>query len=110
MFANVETTILGVMLVALVVVMGIWTLASIAVGNAAERKDRSFISFFFIALFMTPPVGELIVAAVPPGPDWVISNGRRQLCPDCAEAIRLEAVVCPFWRSDEVAPVDVRTR
>jgi hypothetical protein len=107
--ANVQATIAVVVLLLIVVVVGIWIWVAVLVGLAAERKDRSFVSFFLIAL-CNPLLTAIIVAILPPGPDWLISKGRRQGCPDCAEAIRLEAVKCPYCGSNEVEPVVVAVR
>ena|ERR1019366_6514395 len=81
----------------------IWILVSYFVARAADRKNRSFTSFFFIAFFVSPIVGAVIVAALPPSPEMLIEKGRRKACPTCAEAIMPAAVQCPHC-----APATVR--
>ena len=49
-------------LVVSVLVLALWILVAALVGKAAERKLRSFWSFFLIALFISPLLGAVIVA------------------------------------------------
>jgi hypothetical protein len=68
--------ILGGSIVALVV----WILICYFVGRAGDRKHRSFTSFFLIAFFVSPIVGAVIVAALPPSPEMLIAKGLRKAC------------------------------
>jgi hypothetical protein len=83
------------------VLIAIWIVAAVLVGHAAERKNRSFWSFFFIALARRG-LASIIVAALPPESEWMISKGRRKRCPHCADAVPPGAVVCPSCRFDLV--------
>jgi hypothetical protein len=74
----------------------IWILVSYFVGRAADRKHRSFMSFFLISFFVSPIVGAVIVAALPPTQEMLIAKGRMRACGRCAQAIQLRAAVCPF--------------
>jgi hypothetical protein len=72
-----------------------WILISYFVGRAADRKNRSFASFFLISFFVSPMVGAIIVAALPPTEEMLITKGRMRACEQCAEAIQPKAIVCP---------------
>jgi hypothetical protein len=74
----------------------IWILISYFVGRAADHKNRSFTSFFLIAFFISPIISAVIVAALPPSTQMLIAQGRRKQCPNCAEAIMLDALDCPY--------------
>lgn len=75
-----------------------WLVVAYFVGRAAERKERSFGAFVLIALLVSPALGAVIVAALPPSSEVLIAKGRRRRCPHCAEAVRRQAHVCPHCR------------
>jgi hypothetical protein len=81
----------------------IWILVSYFVGRAADRKNRSFASFFLVAFFVSPIVGAVIVAALPPTQEMLIAKGRMRACGRCAEAIQPKATVCPYCGNADVA-------
>jgi hypothetical protein len=89
--------------VAVVVIVGLliiaWLVVSYFVGRAAEKKNRSFASFFLIALLVSPILGAIIVAALPPSGEALIAKGQRLRCPHCAEAVNRRARICPHCRS-----------
>lgn len=70
----------------------------------AERKGRSGIEFFAIALFLTPLAG--IVGALVAEPNWKraedkrLKSGRERKCPHCAEFVKREANTCRFCGRD----------
>jgi hypothetical protein len=76
----------------------IWILISYFVGRAADHKNRSFTSFFLIAFFVSPIIGAVIVAALPPSTEMLIANGRRKACSNCGEAIMPSAPTMPTLR------------
>lgn len=84
----------------------IWIGLSIAIGAIAANRGRNFFGWFLIALFLSPLIGGLLLAAsgdarsgsVPAGPP-------RWACPYCAEPVMIEAKVCPHCRST-LPPVD----
>ena len=47
------------------VVLAIDLLFAVLVGIAAQRKDRSFFSFFVLTILLTPVITGLVVAAIP---------------------------------------------
>lgn len=46
--------------------VGFWSLAAAAVGQAAEKKGRNRISFFLLSLVISPIITALIVACMRP--------------------------------------------
>lgn len=44
---------------------------AVLIGSAARRKDRSFWSFFWLTLLITPVITGLVVAAIPFRPEDV---------------------------------------
>jgi hypothetical protein len=99
--AEISRATAGLLILAgAIVVVAIWVMVAVFVGRAAERKNRSFMSFFLIALFISPTLGAIIVAALPPDPSWLVKKGRLRSCPSCAEGIRLSALVCPHCQSN----------
>jgi hypothetical protein len=84
----------------------LWILICYFVGRAADRKNRSFTSFFLIPFFVSPIVGAVIVAALPPTQEMLIAKGRMRACGRCAQAIQLRASVCAYCGSgpDLVGP------
>lgn len=92
-------TVTVLYLVVSALVLALWILVAALVGKAAERKLRSFWSFFLIALFISPLLGAVIVAALPPSTEWLVEKGRRRSCPQCGEAVHLSALICPHCQS-----------
>jgi hypothetical protein len=51
---------------------------ALLVGGAARRKDRSFASFFWLTLLITPLITGLVVAALPFRADDQRSPGYKR--------------------------------
>ncbi len=66
----------------------------------ADRKGRSRLGFFFLALFLTPIVAFVLIAVGPSNPERM---GLRK-CPQCAEWVKHEALKCRFCGFDFAAP------
>jgi MFS family permease len=86
-------------LIGAIVGLIIWIVLCYFIGRAAERKNRSYASFFLIAFFVSPILAAVIVAALPPSREMEIAKGRLVACTECAEAIQPEARICPFCRA-----------
>ncbi len=89
-----------------------WLVLCGAAALYASRKGRSGAGVFLLSLLLSPLVGfavafamkeedeeEPVVCADPVllrSADPLRSDARSKKCPDCAEIIKLEAVVCRF--------------
>jgi hypothetical protein len=73
--------------------------ASIAwfIANIAERKGRSWPTFFILSLLF-PIVVWIIVAAISTDTSTLRSGTKK--CPKCAEVVKEEAVLCKHCGSD----------
>lgn len=90
----------------------IWITLSFIAGYIASQKGRSGVGFFFLSVFLSPLVGIIFALVVAPhkqeperplrvGPGGElepIPTGRS--CPFCAEAIKIEAIVCKHCGRD----------
>lgn len=82
----------------LLLVAGISGLIGSLIGKAAERKGRSFWTFFWLSILFSPIIMGVIVAVIEPLSDGAVSTGGpgTKKCPECAEFVKEEASVCRF--------------
>jgi phosphate/sulfate permease len=68
----------------------------------ATNKGRDGVGIFFLSLFLSPLVGFVVAFATAPYSRSVVRMPKRdpdpvtKKCPDWAESIRIEALVCRF--------------
>jgi hypothetical protein len=72
--------------------LAISILLSVLVGNYAQRKGQPFLTYFLLSVVLTPVLGLLIAAVA----ETKVAGGALKKCPDCAELIKAEALVCRF--------------
>lgn len=76
-----------------------------AIGSYAERRGRD-AGWAFWAFVLTPPIAFCILALRDVRTE---ANSSLKKCPMCAEAVRREALLCHFCRS-EFAPSHLSKR
>jgi len=75
-----------------------WLALAFIAGLIASGKGRSFVGFFLLSIILSPLIG--IIGALIAKGDTVkiekekIKSGAEKKCPDCAELIKFEAIVC----------------
>ncbi len=76
-------------------VVVLWFVLAIIVGIAANTRGRSGIGWFFLAVITSPLIAGLLLLALPrKEPDSSIHHEKT--CPQCAEQVKMEALVCHF--------------
>lgn len=77
-----------------------WILLAGAVGIAAAGRGRNGFGWFLISLIVSPLIGGFLVVALPSAPalaeqrERIDADRNSRHCPQCAEPIRMQAVVC----------------
>ena len=76
----------------------LWILLSIVVGAYASSKKVRLGGFggFFISLIFSPIIGFIAVALTKPDDNAIIDSGEMKKCPQCAELVKKDALVCRF--------------
>lgn len=74
-----------------------WIICGVAAASIASSKGRSAGGFGVVG-FLLGPIGLLIAIGFPtlPPPSERIDAANSKQCPQCAETIRAEALVCRF--------------
>jgi hypothetical protein len=81
-----------------------WVIFAILVAVYAEKKGRSGVGFFFLAVLLSPLIAFIIVLIAgenrPKAEERQINSGDFRKCPFCAELIKPEALVCKHCGRD----------
>jgi hypothetical protein len=85
----------GTLLVAFV--YGLFAAIAWAIATIAERKGRSWPTFFVLSLVL-PVISWIIVAVISTDTSTLRSGTKK--CPKCAEVVKEEAVLCKHCGSD----------
>ena len=75
-----------------------WVIFAVLVGAFAEKRGRSGVGWFFLALLISPLIAFLVLLLIGENRDKAeeikVKSGEYKKCPYCAELIKPEAVVC----------------
>lgn len=83
-----------------------WLVLSVVVGVVAAIRGRSFFGGFLVSLFFSPLIGLIVVLVSKTGEQLSRESARKggssefRVCPQCAEVVRREALVCRFCNAD----------
>jgi hypothetical protein len=76
-----------------------WLVLAIIVGVAAGSRGRNGLGWFLLAMVLSPLLAGLLVLALPKTKSQYELHVERTMmrtCPQCAESIKREAVICRF--------------
>ena len=72
----------------------LWIILPFVIAAWAEKKNRSFASWFWFAFLCSPFIAAICL---------LVSGDGGKRCPKCAESVKPEAVVCKHCGLDFIA-------
>jgi len=81
----------------------LWLGLSIGVGIIASARGRSGFGYFILSVLLSPLIGVLFAALLPPKPSseqTAEAQRPRMRCASCAELVLVEAVKCKHCGAD----------
>jgi hypothetical protein len=85
-------------LVALVLLLVVWIMCAVAVGEYAEVRRGKDFDVWTVAALLISPVAAFFILALS-DPEFGGTSGLKK-CPMCAEVVRAEAKICRFCRTE----------
>jgi hypothetical protein len=86
----------------------VWVILSVLVGVYATSRGHGFFASFCISLILSPLIAFLILLVRKPNTKAIeeraIADGGSRKCPQCAELIKAEAIVCRYCNARLDAP------
>ena len=68
------------------------------IADQAERKGKSWSTFFWLTMLVSPLITGLIIATISPEGGKIVSGTKP--CPKCAEPVKLQAILCKHCGSN----------
>ena len=93
----------------------LWIIFSIIVGIIASSRKAKVGGggAFFLSLILSPAIGFLIAIFSKVDENKVIASSNLKKCPQCAELIKKEALICRFCNNKfekENAPIEITVK
>lgn len=95
----------------LIITLVVWFLLCLLVGSWAGKKGHSVVGYFFLAFFLSPLIGLIVVAILDTDSKSIeseqLQHRQAKRCPHCAEIIKMDARVCKHCGRDVMTAGDV---